>query len=393
MEINVLTYNEALTKLCDFFDSLILPKKITRSNTNIVYLILKAFAKGWEILNNVIVALSNKFDPANCSDEDLVSVSALVGTERLKGSASGLEIIVTNPTDNPITLLEGEYYYDLDADTRFTFEVLEDTVIAPTENVAYIAMSNKIDSYPVTEQATIVVKGVEPLELASGLTCSNTDNENLLGTEEESLADFRQRILTDVTRQDVITELETSLRNLPYLFDCRVKFNSSSIDTLVYDDVSIPPLHMAIFYSGSARNGIADVVADKVFYPSISTEDSVIVKHINDCFVSGEYDVNIIPMKKKTFSLHIDYSYDPSFITDSNVRSAFVTALKKAYNRPIHTSFVKENDIYNILTSLNLSGVNILNVDILYNGSQISYMEVPYNRIAWLDTSAITYNS
>ena len=33
-------------------------------------------AKGYEVINNVCVVLSNKFDPANCSDEDLVSVVA-----------------------------------------------------------------------------------------------------------------------------------------------------------------------------------------------------------------------------------------------------------------------------------------------------------------------------
>lgn len=390
MEINVLTYNEALTKICDFFDGLITPKKITRSNTNIIYLILKAFAKGWEVINNVIVALSNKFDPANCSDEDLVSVAALVGTDRFKGSATGLEIIITNTSDASVMLLAGEYYYDLDADTRFTFEVLEDTVIAPSQNVSYIAMSENVGSYPVTEQASIIVNGVPPLALADGLECSNTDNENLLGTEEESLADFRQRVLTDVTRQDVIKELETDLRNLPYLFDCKVLFNTSSLNPVTYDGVEIPPLYMAIFYSGSARNGIADVVADKVIYPTVSTEDSVTVVHENDCFVSGEYSVNIIPMQKKHFSVHVDYSFDESFATEAVIRQSIESALRKVYNRPLHKDYIKENDIYNILSELNLSGTEILNVDIEYEGTEVSYLEVPDSRIPWLDS--VTFN-
>lgn len=391
MDINILTYNEALTKLCDFFDSLITPKTINRSNTNVIYLILKAFAKGWEVLNNVIVALSHKFDPANCSDEDLLSVASLVGTERLKGSASGLEIEITNTEESNVTLEEGDYYYDLDADTRFTFSVLEDTVIAPNETVTFIAMSDNVGSYPVTAQASIVVEGVYPLTLADGLECSCEDNENLLGTEDETLLDFRERILTDVTRQDSIKELETSLRNLPYLFDCRVRFNPSTLDTVVYDGVTIPPLYMAIFFSGSARNGIADVVASKVIYPTVATDTSVIVKHLNECFVNGEYDVNIIPMQHKDFSVKVDYSFDSAFTTEAEVQSKITQQLVKVYRRPIHIGYVKENDVYNILEELNLSGVNILNVDIVYGGSEVSYLEIEDSRIAWLDS--ITFNS
>ena len=85
--MQLMTFNESLTKLCDDFDELILPRKIARSKTNIIYLLFKAIAKGYEIINNVCVVLSNKFDPANCSEEDLVSVASLVGTEKLKGSA------------------------------------------------------------------------------------------------------------------------------------------------------------------------------------------------------------------------------------------------------------------------------------------------------------------
>ena len=100
--MTLLSFDEILTVICDKFDELIAPKKISRSNTNIIYLIFKAISKGLEIINSVCVVLNNKFDPEKCSVEDLNSVSALVGTERLKGSGSGLHILATNNGDNTV---------------------------------------------------------------------------------------------------------------------------------------------------------------------------------------------------------------------------------------------------------------------------------------------------
>ena len=107
MEIK--TFDTILTEICDFFDELISPRKLSRSNTNVIYLIFKAFAKGIEVINNVCVVLDNKFDPLYCSDDDLNSSASIVGTERHKGSATGLHITITNNGLASVTLLAGLY--------------------------------------------------------------------------------------------------------------------------------------------------------------------------------------------------------------------------------------------------------------------------------------------
>ena len=223
--MTLLTYNEILTVLCDNFDVLISPRTMARSNTNIVYLLFKAIAKGFEIINSICVVLSNKFNPASCSEEDLISVASLVGTERLAGSASGLEILVSNPTEESITLLMGFYKYDLDDDTSFVFEVLSDTVIPAGQSKSYIAMTEEVGQFPVTAQAEISVTYLSG-NVPEGLKFSCTDNSALLGTSEETVLAFRQRILEDTTRQDTIKELEMKLKNLPYLFDAKIVFNN-----------------------------------------------------------------------------------------------------------------------------------------------------------------------
>ena len=222
MEIK--TFDTILTDLCNTFDSLISSRTISRSNTNIIYLIFKAIAKGYEVINNVCVVLSNKFDPLYCSEEDLKSSASLVGTEKNQGSATGLHITVTNNGSASVTLLAGIYTYSFDEDTKFEFEVIEDTIIASGSHISFIAMSEKIGRFSVTAQSSIMVESSKAIPEDLVFSCS--ENSSLLGIPEETDLEFRERINSDTDRQNSMLELESEIRNLPYIFDCRVKFNA-----------------------------------------------------------------------------------------------------------------------------------------------------------------------
>ena len=213
--MQILTFDEILTKICDDFDTLISPKKIARTNTNILYLVFKAISKGFEIINNVCVVLSNKFDPANCSEEDLQSVADLVGTERLKGSATGLLINITNTSNKSVTLLAGTYTYKHDDDVSFIGTVLSDTEISALNTLSLIFMSDSIGSYAITEQSDIKAAVTADVVISSDLSFSCDANASLLGTEEESDIDFRKRILNTTDRQNTLVEMETEIKNLP----------------------------------------------------------------------------------------------------------------------------------------------------------------------------------
>lgn len=227
MEIK--TFDTILTGMCDDFDSLISPKKLYRSNTNVIYLIFKAIAKGYEVINNVCVTLHGKFDPMKCEDDDLDSSASLVGTQRFSGSASGLKITIVNNGTSTATLKKGFYTYKFTDDTSFIFEVLEDVILASGISTFYIAMSEEVGSYLVTEQSSIVVESLQTIP--DGLTFSCSNNSALLGTLEESDIDFRKRILTKTDRQSAPVELEDELKNLPYIFDCKVKFNNTLVES------------------------------------------------------------------------------------------------------------------------------------------------------------------
>lgn len=381
--MQLMTFDEILTKMCDEFDEAITPHKISRSNTNIVYLLFKAISKGYELINNICVTLSNKFDPARCSSEDLVSVAYLVGTEKLEGSASGLEITARNTGAESVTLLAGLYTYSLDDDTPFVFEVLEDTVIPSGETETYIAMSEAVGSYPVTAQEDIeVVLGIG--EISSDIKFSCTDNASLLGTPAETNLAFRERILSDTTRQDTIKELEIKLKNLPYLFDAKVVFNNTSENASVAG-YTLPPFTMLIFYSGSPRSEIAEIVASSNIYPTLATPTSVALRYNNDVFVTGYYEVNMTEFVKLNYKLQVNYSIDHTYISSEKAQAEIRSFLYSNFRGHVHKDYIKEEDIYSKIKELSIAGVEILNIDIYSGNTQVPYIAVPPSAIPYLE--------
>ena len=381
--MRLMTYNEILTGLCDIFDSLISPRTMLRSNTNIFYLILKAISKGYEVINNICVALSHKFDPANCAEEDLISVADLVGTEKLAGSSSGLEIIISNPTENAVILPADFYTYALDDDTSFIFEILEATTLEAGETLSVIAMSENVGVYEVTAQESITVTRRNG-DVPSELKFSCEDNVNLLGEPAETDLAFRERVMTDTTRQDTIKELEMKLRNLPYLFDARIVFNNT-IANMQVGSYTLPPFVMLIFFNGAPRNQIAEVVASSGIYPTLETADAVTVKYASEVFASGSYDVFITPFAQTHYKIKVNYQLDHTYNTTDKVEAEIKSFLLKRFRGHVHYDYIKETDVYEALSSLTMAGVNILNVDFAQSGVDVPFVEVPITDIPYLD--------
>ena len=381
------TFDTILTTICDSFDSLIAPRTIARSNTNIIYLIFKAAAKGYEIINNVCVVLSNKFDPLYCSEDDLISSASIVGTERHKGSATGLHITITNNGSASVTLLAGLYTYALNDDTKFEFEVMENTVIASGSHISFIAMSEKIGRYPVTAQTTITVTSEQPV--SSDLVFSCTDNAALLGLFEETDLEFRERINSKTDRQNSMVELESEIRNLPYIFDCKVKFNPMSTE-IEFEGYTIPAYTLAIFYSGEVKKEIAEKVCEKIICPTLQTADSVEVFYENDVFVGGKHGVHLIPFAKTQYAVELIYKINKTYANEYDIQNEIRTVLFNTFVSEKHVDYIKEDDFYNAIEALGITGIELLGVNLKYNGSNVNYIEIPSSRIPELTNVIFT---
>lgn len=387
------TYDTILTQLCDNFDELISPKTLFRSNANIIYLIFKAIAKAEEVINNICVKVSNKFDPANCTVEDLDSVASLVGTERLAGSGSGVLITATNNGGTTVVLQAGKYGYAYNEDLMFIYEQTnaDGIEIAAQQSFQFVAITDTYGSFPVTAQGNIEINVLtEGVEIPDNLSFAiGTSNDSLLGEAEESDVAFRKRILSDTTRQDSLIELQNKIKSKPYIFDCRLKFNNT-LNTVEFEGIEIPPYYLAIFYQGDARNELAELVAENTIYPTVATNDSVAVHYESSVFLDAAgYTVNLIPFEKLNYTAEVTYKIDPTFTTSDEVQSKIRSSLYFSMNRQIHQDYIKEAELYNVINDLSLEGLELLNIDLYVDDMEKQYITVPLNKIAVL--SAVTF--
>ena len=393
MEIK--TFDTILAEICDFFDSLISPKQLSRSNTNIIYLIFKAIAKGLEIINNVCVVLSNKFDPYSCSEEDLESVAKIVGTAKLEGAVSGLRIVAYNTNSQSVILPAGVYTYSLDSDTVFSCEITADTSIPAHEYAEFMFLTEKFGSFPVTEQQTVVIESEETIP--SGITFSCSANTTLLGYTPETNLEFRKRITSDTNRQDTINELKVKLRNLPYVYDCEIIFNRNT-STIYYVSFTIEPYYMLIMLSCAVyKEEIAKIVAESSIYPTVNVpESSKRIDYKNGAFVSsdgeyGVYPVYVNDFEDKEFTATVTYSYDSSYISSSSAQDKMRSGLFTAINTNVHKDAITSADLFDALESLNITGVKIYGVQLFVNNTEQAYIDCLKTEIGKL--TDVTFSS
>ena len=365
--MQIITYNEALTQICDWFDSVITPRTIARTNTNIIYLIFKAFAKAWEVINNTCVALNNKFDPANCTDSDLESIAFLVGTERIGGSSSGLLVTIVNNASKAVYLPAGTYTYALDENTSFSATFTSDKLVESESSIQITFLSADKGSFPVTSQQDISLTAVDlngdEIMIPNTFSFANADNSQLLGYTDETDLEFRKRIIEGTDRQDVITEIKNKIKSLPYVFDCDIKFNDNPVEQS-YDGYVIPPYYMLLMVSGDIKDEIAEIVASKGVYPTVQTDTNSYAVYQNDVFADGQYKVWITPYKKYDFSVDVAFYADENFISATQAEEKIRKGLFNAINGNRHIDVITENDIFAYINALNITGIKVLGVSI-----------------------------
>jgi len=372
--MEIMTFDTILTKLCDYFDELISPKKIARTNTNIIYLIFKAISKGWEIINNVCVTLSNKFDPSSCTDSDLESTGKLVGTKQRLGSVSGLHISAYNQSITPVSLPAGTYVYNLSEDVSFSFTLDEAVSITAETSVSFTALSDSVGSYPVTQQNNITITS-EDAEIPAELIFSCTNNKSLLGHSDETILEFRQRINTDTERQNIVNELKEKLLALPYVYDCTLAFNQTESDIAV-GDFTVKPYYLLIVISTAKyTNEIAEIIASSAIYPTVKKEGvSHEVEYVNDVFASGSYKVYLNDFKQKDFVININANIDSTYNTSNSVKSKIESALMNTFNSNVYRANITAEDVFTEINKLELSGVKILGVSFKVDSSELEYV-------------------
>ena len=131
-------------------------------------------------------------------------------------------------------------------------------------------------------------------------------------------------------------------------------------------------------------DSIKEKIADRIIFPTVATENSVEVTYENVVFASGEYKVNIVPFIKDEYNIVVTYKADERFVNIYDAKEEITRALKIGLVAEKHKDYIKEDDAYNIIENLNITGFEVLGIDLVHNGNNVSYISVPTSKIAEL---------
>jgi hypothetical protein len=271
----------------------------------------------------------------------------------------------------------------------FTFEVAADYEIVVGGSVTYFAVSSDIGSYPVTDNTSIQVNRTDGADIDSNLSFSCFDNSGSLGYEAEDMFAFRQRVLTDPDRQDAIAELELAIRNTTKILECRLFYNQTA-GNVVYDGITVGAMELLVTISGAPTSELAELVVGRTPYLTHMVDAANVVYYVADSYSGGKVPVYYTFFQRFNFSLTISYRYDKTLVNTVQIEAAINALLLKYKNMSTFVASLSEQDIYSLLTAVNLQSVVILNVDLLVDGQTQSYLDIPKTRLLSLQNTVYT---
>ena len=388
----VKTFDEITEHMEDSFDGFIAEKtdgvKIKRTNNNVVHNVLKADGKGYELVQASCVALDSKFDPARCSESDLVSVAKIAGTAMKEGKQTVLMITARNTSSQAQDILSevasypAKLRFQYSADVWFEFTIPSTTMYDPGQTRQYFAwsvdpnnteedgsQSPLIGAYPVTEMSDIPVIGASDGTVISGgfsFSCAST--QGTLGYFPETVLEFRKRILEDTDRQNIFSELEMELNNLPTILAAKVTFNPSISDSKVVGPATIPPYQILISVNGEITQEFGEVVLSKTYLPTVEVAapygDYLIVP--SDNYTDGFVRLNYMYFRPYEYMIEITYTSDPTLALDDMIQTQIVSTMRSLFGNPSrYTKELTEDTFYDTAKGLDIDSLKVLNVNLL----------------------------
>lgn len=383
MSVISYTLDEVQKKMGDAYDALVDPFRIFRDNANKLWLILQGIAAGFQLINDLVVALSLKFDPANSSDNDLHSTAKLVGTKFKLGKSSFVQINAVN-TDSALshTLLAGEYQYTSTGGQVFRVTLGADTVVAASTTKTLVFKSDDKGAFSVTAISNASVSRSDLVQIDANFTFNTLNNGRYLGYQDETTLAFRQRILNDTTRQDAINELELELRNLPNILEATLIFNQTQT-LATYDGIDIPPFFLLVVVTGFPDITMAEAVIEFTPYLTVEVSPTNVFNIVDEHFVGGVLPVYFTPHGQTNFTLEVTYRFDGNKIIQANAESAMLAVLMSNYaNKSEYIKTITVGDFLNLINGLNLVSVQPLQVIMNAGAGPINYLDFLKTRLA-----------
>jgi hypothetical protein len=397
MAVTTQSVDEITTFIVDTYEDTInkdnpgQPKRIWRNNNNKLYLVFRSIAAGFKLILDAVLSQKSRFDPLHCDNVDLYTTAKLVGTKVKEGTGSIVRITITNKDITESKIFEkGAYNYTSVSGMVFSFELADDYLFDPGEKKIVSAISIEKGSYRVENNTNIKLTRSDNAAIEKAFVFSCSDNLAQLGYADEDESAFRERILNDTNRQDHIKELELRIRNLPNIFECNLILNQGD-QFVLYDGITLAPNELLITITGVPTNQIAELVARDVLYTTHQTDPDLVVYYDSEYYIGGRYPVYFRYHNTTDFSLSIEYQYNSGKLKSAQIEDAINSLLEPYTYMVTHVDMLSEEDVYKVLSNLNLPSVKVLDANVIDSaGNDVPYIRIPKTRLPHLTSIIFT---
>ena len=84
------------------------------------------------------------------------------------------------------------------------------------------------------------------------------------------------------------------------------------------------------------------------------------------------------------------YKINKTYANEYDIQKEIRTVLFNTFVSEKHVDYIKEDDFYNAIEALGITGIELLGVNLKYNDSNVSYIEIPSSRIPELTNVIFT---
>jgi hypothetical protein len=149
----------------------------------------------------------------------------------------------------------------------------------------------------------------------------------------------------------------------------------------VYYGITLAPFELLVSVTGAPTAEMAKLVANDALYATHMSDPELVVYYDNDIYINGRYPVYFKYHDTYDFTLRLQYQYSSKNLNPEQIEAEINAALDKYQHMSTFMDVLTERILYDDMRTVQLPNVVILNIDILVNGVQVEYIDIPKTRL------------
>lgn len=221
---------------------------IDASETNPLYMMI--FGQGYllSILQKLVQSAGNGFSIADSSDRQLGNIAEIARVKRNKASPTTIVCLIYAEEDKECTISLGLTVEIAYGNSKVVFHPAYEIVVPPGGVQSILLISETTGSYNIEAGAIqSFVENPEGLRTIESYAA-------IPGTREETIAEMRARLQSRSSTTTLADRCAEAIQQLDGVSRCTVYVNTSSVDSIDINGITLPPRQSLLIVQGFNNN-------------------------------------------------------------------------------------------------------------------------------------------